>query len=94
MLAAYEYCFAEMAPSDLKQCLLLLSLLSLASCAVNYTTVFVHGEGGWPCIRIPAITQCGGMLHAFAECRTKTGDGCIPTAPEKPTGIRKKESYM
>ena len=42
--------------------------------------VFRHGEGGFPCIRIPAITRCGpkGTLHAFAECRTMRGDGCIP----------------
>ena len=61
-------------------CLLSLSLLSLTACsAVNYTTVFVHGEGGWPCIRIPTITECGGKLHAFAECRDRTGDGYVPT---------------
>ena len=42
--------------------------------------VFQHGEGGFSCIRIPAITRCGtkGTLHAFAECRMSIGDGCIP----------------
>lgn len=68
------------------KCVLLLSLLSPTSCAVNYTTVFIHGEGGWPCIRIPSIAQCGKMLHAFAECRTRTGDGCNPTSPHKSAG--------
>jgi len=42
--------------------------------------VFDHGESGFPCIRIPAITQVGdGILLAFAECRQRTGDGCIPS---------------
>jgi sialidase-1 len=61
------------------------SLASLASCTVNFTTVFTHGEGGWPCIRIPSITLCGGTLHAFAECRNRTGDGCIPTTKSHTT---------
>ena len=55
--------------------------------------VFRHGEGGFPCIRIPTITRCGpkGTLHAFAECRTMRGDGCIPNkatdAPGKCIGF-------
>ena len=77
--------------SLLQQWLLFISLASVASCTVNYTTVFTHGEGGWPCIRIPSITRCGGKLHAFAECRNRTGDGCIPTArrptADKPASI-------
>ena len=77
--------------SLLQQWLLFFSLASVASCTVNYTTVFTHGEGGWPCIRIPSIARCGGKLHAFAECRNRTGDGCIPTARrptvDKPTSI-------
>eukprot|EP00731_Ephydatia_muelleri_P022239 Em0014g830a len=48
----------------------------------NYTVVFQHGEGGYPCIRIPSIARCGSTLHAFAECRTRIGDGCIPTGKE------------
>ena len=56
------------------------------SSPVNYTSglesvdVFQYGEGGFSCIRIPAITRCGreGTLHAFAECRMSIGDGCIP----------------
>ena len=48
--------------------------------SLKSVNVFRHGEGGFPCIRIPAITRCGpnGTLHAFAECRTMIGDGCIP----------------
>ena len=56
------------------------------SSPVNYKSglesvdVFQYGEGGFSCIRIPAITRCGtkGTLHAFAECRMSIGDGCIP----------------
>lgn len=45
------------------------------------TPVFIHGEGGYPCIRIPAIIKTGsGKLLAFAECRTYTGDGCEPNS--------------
>ncbi len=52
--------------------------------SIPSVTVFEHGEGGFPCIRIPAITRCGssGTLHAFAECRMRTGDGCVPTKSE------------
>ena len=48
--------------------------------SVESVDVFHHGEGGFPCIRIPAVTRCGGRgtLHAFAECRMSIGDGCIP----------------
>lgn len=45
--------------------------------AVN---VFTSGDGGFPCIRIPAITRTtNSTLVAFAECRAWTGDGCNPT---------------
>ena len=62
----------------------LISSLSLSTSFTN-VTVFRHGEGGYPCIRIPSITRCGprGTLHAFAECRTFTGDGCVPTSYNK-----------
>ena len=46
------------------------------------STVFSFGEGGWPCIRAPAITLAGdGVLLAFAACRNYTGDGCYPQTP-------------
>lgn len=67
------------------QIFLALSLLFCAALCgdevVEYTTpVFIHGEGGYPCLRIPAIVQTkSGKLLAFAECRTFTGDGCNPT---------------
>ena len=63
-------------------CSIVLLSDSLASVAV-----FQHGEGGYPCIRIPAIARCGGLLHAFAECRTRTGDGCVPTLPLTPETV-------
>lgn len=68
--------------------LLLALLFCSAICnddVVEYTTpVFIHGEGGYPCIRIPAIVQVkSGKLLAFAECRTFTGDGCNPTKTYK-----------
>ena len=42
--------------------------------------VFVPGELGYPCIRIPSIILAGdnSTMLAFAECRTMTGDGCLP----------------
>ena len=41
--------------------------------------VFTPGEGGYPCIRVPAIASTSdGVLVAFAECRKYTGDGCVP----------------
>lgn len=47
------------------------------------TRVFVHGEEGYPCIRIPAIIKTGsGKLLAFAECRTFAGDNCYPDYPQ------------
>ena len=46
------------------------------------TTVFSFNEGGWPCTRIPSIILTGGdTLLAFAECRDRTGDGCVPEKP-------------
>eukprot|EP00041_Stephanoeca_diplocostata_P035691 m.1268133 g.1268133 ORF g.1268133 m.1268133 type:complete len:454 (-) comp24744_c0_seq13:7009-8370(-) len=46
----------------------------------NATAVFVPGELGYPCIRIPSIALSGDgrTLNAFAECRNWTGDGCEP----------------
>ena len=73
----------------MKATLLIVCVLwAVGACArdLNYTTVFQHGEGGYPCIRIPSITQCKGVLHAFAECRTRTGDGCVPTTARGKTG--------
>jgi hypothetical protein len=53
----------------------------------NATEVFVPGEGGYPCIRIPSIALAGDgtTLNAFAECRRHTGDGCEPLHPVSPT---------
>lgn len=53
----------------------------------NATEVFVPGEGGYPCIRIPSIALAGDnqTLNAFAECRRRTGDGCEPLDPVKPS---------
>jgi len=54
----------------------------------NATEVFVPGELGYPCIRIPSIALAGDgrTLNAFAECRNSTGDGCEPLhpAPQNP----------
>ena len=49
---------------------------------VYVSEVFVPGELGYPCIRIPSIILGGdnSTLLAFAECRNFTGDGCLPVA--------------
>ena len=49
--------------------------------------VFVPGELGYVCIRIPSITLAGDnkTLLAFAECRTFVGDGCEPLHPNATT---------
>ena len=45
-------------------------------------TVFTFNEGGWPCTRIPSVVLAGNdTLLAFAECRDRTGDGCVPEHP-------------
>ena len=58
--------------------------------------VFEHGEGGFPCIRIPAITRCGswGTLHAFAECRMRVLDGCLPVDKHSNTSQGKVFLFM
>jgi hypothetical protein len=61
-------------------------------------TVFTYNEGGWPCTRIPSIVLAanGTSLLAFAECRDRTGDGCIPDHPIKatqPTCVCMKRSF-
>jgi len=47
---------------------------------VYVAEVFVPGELGYPCIRIPSVILGGDnrTLLAFAECRNFTGDGCLP----------------
>nr|QGJ83574.1 sialidase [Opalinidae sp.] len=55
-------------------------IFSLCDPLIHNVPVFVHGEGGYPCIRIPAIIRTHtGKLLAFAECRKFIGDGCTPT---------------
>jgi hypothetical protein len=43
------------------------------------TIVFMHGEGNYPCIRIPSIINAGALIE-FAECRCIVGDGFEPAA--------------
>ena len=54
-----------------------------ASPETSFVEVFTPFEGGYPCIRIPAIIRMPQLnrIIAFAECRNWTGDGCIPTPP-------------
>eukprot|EP01048_Picozoa_sp_COSAG05_P013660 COSAG05_NODE_1474_length_4783_cov_4.459863_6_plen_193_part_00 len=42
--------------------------------------IFVHGEGGFPCWRVPAVVTAlsTGRMFAFAEARNYSGDGCEP----------------
>ena len=42
--------------------------------------IFVHGDGGFPCWRVPAVVMAAssGRLFAFAEARNYSGDGCEP----------------
>lgn len=48
--------------------------------AVPTVDVFSHGEGGFPCWRVPAVVMATstGRLFAFAEARNYSGDGCVP----------------
>lgn len=66
----------------------LLATVATVLCAPDApgTTVFSYNEGHWPCTRIPSIILAGhSTLLAFAECRDRTGDGCKPDRPVKPT---------
>lgn len=42
--------------------------------------IFAHGDGGFPCWRVPAVVLATstGRLFAFAEARNYSGDGCEP----------------
>ena len=65
-------------------------LVLVAGCVVvgasASTPVFTFNEGHWPCTRIPSIILAGSdTLLAFAECRDRIGDGCVPQHPIKPT---------
>lgn len=58
---------------------LALSLIAAAARSVPSTRVFNHGEGGYKCIRIPALnTLKDGSLIAVAEARYFTTDCCFP----------------
>eukprot|EP00729_Bicosta_minor_P012644 gene12644-4647_t len=54
----------------------ILALLPIASSTVD---IFVHGDLGFPCWRVPAVAlaKSTGVLFAFAEARNYSGDGCI-----------------
>lgn len=68
-------------------CAFTLSLLCVVvGSSLASVVVFQHGEGGYPCIRLPAIARCKGLLHGFAECRAHEGDGCYPLVLPKPGG--------
>ena len=66
-----------------------LLLLPLSSTAgpdpvADAVDIFVHGEAGFPCWRVPAVVLAPptGLLFAFAEARNGSGgDGCIPHTP-------------
>lgn len=51
------------------------------------STVFTHGESGWPCFRIPGtLALPNNTLLSFAAARSYTGDHCYPlnaTYPKK-----------
>eukprot|EP01064_Diplonema_japonicum_P012826 TRINITY_DN20179_c2_g1_i1.p1 TRINITY_DN20179_c2_g1~~TRINITY_DN20179_c2_g1_i1.p1 ORF type:complete len:366 (+),score=24.99 TRINITY_DN20179_c2_g1_i1:36-1100(+) len=57
----------------------LLSTVAAEKEKTQFSEVFVPGEGGYPCIRIPVLLKTpSNKLLAFAECRRYTGDGCYP----------------
>eukprot|EP01047_Picozoa_sp_COSAG01_P018073 COSAG01_NODE_971_length_12373_cov_114.625957_5_plen_820_part_00 len=51
-----------------------------AAAAAAMVDIFVHGDGGFPCWRVPAVVmaESTGRLFAFAEARNYSGDGCEP----------------
>ena len=63
-----------------------------------FVPVFISGEAGYPCIRIPSVLLVGDeALLAFAEARKWTGDGCYPhgeypRTPNRETDIAMKRS--
>jgi hypothetical protein len=69
-----------MGPGAAEAILLLLLLLFLGrtACAL-VSTVYTHGENGWPCYRIPGtLALPNDTLLSFAAARSYTGDHCYP----------------
>eukprot|EP00037_Helgoeca_nana_P006337 m.58457 g.58457 ORF g.58457 m.58457 type:complete len:772 (+) comp17225_c0_seq1:86-2401(+) len=59
-----------------------LGLVTILCGATSTVPVYIHGEGGYPCIRTPGLVKtASGALLAFAGTRCGQGDGCFPTAP-------------
>eukprot|EP00035_Acanthoeca_spectabilis_P015715 m.315995 g.315995 ORF g.315995 m.315995 type:complete len:378 (+) comp16418_c0_seq3:238-1371(+) len=61
-------------------------VLARSGCAVVTLSpavqVYIHGEGGYPCIRTPSVVRTPNRtLLAFAGTRCGKGDGCYPTVP-------------
>lgn len=52
------------------------TILAIVRTSYADTVVFKHGEGGYPCIRIPSIIKTSTSLLAFAGTRCGSGDGC------------------
>ena len=49
----------------------------------SFVDIFVHGEAGFPCWRVPVVVLAPstGILFAFAEARNYSGDQCYPDTP-------------
>ena len=66
--------------------LLAATLLSAsASGATVLSTVYTHGEDGFPCIRIPSTLALPfDVMLSFAAARSWTGDVRQPICPARP----------
>lgn len=75
----------QIQPAGMRICTVLLAWAIVAGASgtsrsesIESVTVFLPGELGYPCIRIPSLLLVKNVLLAFAECRNWTGDGCAP----------------
>jgi hypothetical protein len=66
-------------PSAVTETRLATGPITTSSSATIKSTVFTHGEDGWPCFRIPGtLALPSGVMLSFAAARSYTGDVSRP----------------